>query len=284
MAMQELRTDSQQQPSLEGPLAKLRRAHTHLTELYDELNLYTSEENHHVVSDFVDEGDVRIYTMRIEVTKPLGNPTWGLLAGDFVHNLRGALDHLVWQLVLLNGERPTRANQFPICTTSDRYWDRDKKQPSVRERTLTGVAEPHRQMIDSVQPFLGPVRDELHLDYHPLSVLARLSNMDKHQLITSAFVNVGEIDEGMFNIVTSDGSGVGLFEVYQHALFEDRTEIGQLEMHGVRPDLGIKIDVNLPLEIGFGYPRGIRSDGFGMLYEFVRDFVKGFRLDFEVDE
>lgn len=283
MTIQEPKTDSHRQPSLEGPRAKLRRAHVHLTELYGELNAYTSEERHRVVSDFVDEGSKRTYTMRIDVVEPLGNPQWGLLAGDFIHNLRGALDHLVWQLVLLSGGSPTRSNQFPICRTSDRYWNGTEKQRSVRDRTLAGVAEQYRQKIDAVQPFIGPAHDDLHRDYHLLSALARLSNLDKHQLIPSAFVSVGEIDEEMFDVVTSDGSGVGVFEVYQHALFEDRTEIAKLEMHGVRPDLGVKIDVKLPLEIGFGHPKGIRSDGFGMLYEFARDFVKGFDPNFEAD-
>ena len=281
MTGQELKTDSHQTPSLEGPLAKLRRAHAHLKELYDQLNAYTSEQRHRVVSDVVDEGDKRTYTMRVEVLEPLGNPHWGLLVGDLVHNLRGALDHLVWQLVLLNGGQPTRENQFPICKTRDRYWNGTEKRPSVRERTLTGVAEQHRQKIDVLQPFQGMPVNETHLDYHLLSVLGRLSNMDKHQLITSAFVNIGEIDEGMFDIITSDGSGVAIFEIYQHALFQDRTEIGKVEMHGVRPDLGIQVSVNLPLEIGFGHPKGIRGDGLGMLYEHIRDFVKSFRSAFD---
>lgn len=280
-----LRSDSQELPSLAGPLAKLRRAHEHLGHLYGELNAYISEERHRVVvSERDDVGDDRVYTLRLEVIEPLDNPRWGLLVGDLIQNLRASLDHLVWQLVLLNGVEPTRANQFPICAERERYWEARGRTPSVRDRTLAGVAEHHRARIDSVQPFMAPRLDDYYPDYHVLMVLARLSNIDKHQLITGAFVNIGEIDPGMFDISTADGSGLADIEIYQHALFADRTEIARLRMIGVTPGLGVKIDVKLPLEIGFGYPKGVRGDGLGMLYEFVRDFVKGFGGEFAACE
>ncbi|HWY89805.1 MAG TPA: hypothetical protein VNY31_03965 [Solirubrobacteraceae bacterium] len=33
-------------------------------------------------------------------------PHLGVIVGDFLHDLRCVLDHLVWQLVLLNGRKP----------------------------------------------------------------------------------------------------------------------------------------------------------------------------------
>ena len=46
----------------------------------------------------------------------------GLILGDYIHNLRGALDHLVNQLAVLAGQAPGRKHQFPIgftaCTSS----------------------------------------------------------------------------------------------------------------------------------------------------------------------
>jgi len=191
MTGEEPRVDSHQLPSLAGPLSKLRRAHVHLRELYGELNAYTAEPRHRVISDHTAVGEDRIYKMRLEVLEPLGNPRWGLLVGDFVHNLRASLDHLVWQLVLLNGGRPTRSNQFPICSSRERYWESSGGQRSIRERTLAGMAARHREKIDSVQPFCAPFADTLDHEFHVLAVLARLSNIDKHQLIMSALVSVG---------------------------------------------------------------------------------------------
>lgn len=280
MSGEEPRVDSHQLPSLAGPLGKLHRAHVHLRELYGELNTYTAEQRHRVISDHTEVAGDRIYKMSLEVIEPLGNPGWGLLVGDFVHNLRASLDHLVWQLVLLNGKQPSRSNQFPICSSRERYWGSSGGQHSIRERTLAGVAAGHREKIDSVQPFCAPFPNALDCEFHVLAVLARLSNVDKHQLIMSALVSIGEVDPGMFDISTADGSGVAMIELQQHALFADRTEIGTVRMRGVTPGVGVKIDINLPLEIGFGYPKGVGSDGLGMMYEFVRDLVKGFAGDF----
>ncbi len=39
---------------------------------------------------------------------------WGILIGEFVHNLAFSLDHLAWQLVLLNGGTPNEGKPvFP---------------------------------------------------------------------------------------------------------------------------------------------------------------------------
>lgn len=41
---------------------------------------------------------------------------WGVLIGDVVHNLRSALDHLAWQLVLRNGGESSWRTQFPATS------------------------------------------------------------------------------------------------------------------------------------------------------------------------
>jgi hypothetical protein len=41
---------------------------------------------------------------------------WGPIIGDVVHNLRSALDHLVWQLTIANGHTPPN----PIPVEADR--------------------------------------------------------------------------------------------------------------------------------------------------------------------
>lgn len=52
----------------------------------------------------------------------------GVIVGDFLHNLRCGLDHLVWQLVLLNGATATKSNQFPICDTEDEFRKKARQQ------------------------------------------------------------------------------------------------------------------------------------------------------------
>lgn len=44
-----------------------------------------------------------------------------MLVGDYVHNVRSALDHVVWQLVIANRGAPGRHTQFPIALT-EKHW------------------------------------------------------------------------------------------------------------------------------------------------------------------
>jgi hypothetical protein len=89
----------------------------------------------------------------------------GVLVGDFLHNLRCTLDHLVWQLVHLNDQEPSERNQFPIFDTVERY----------RAKAPVYLAGSPQTLIETFQPFHldGDPRD------HMLAVLRRLSNIDK---------------------------------------------------------------------------------------------------------
>jgi hypothetical protein len=61
------------------------------------------------------------YVIRGKVTKPTGEI--GVIAGDAVHNLRSALDHLAWQLALLNTAKPHPRTQFPIARSESEFFD-----------------------------------------------------------------------------------------------------------------------------------------------------------------
>ena len=46
---------------------------------------------------------------------------WAVILGDAVHNLRSALDHLIWQLVLLDtGKDGSNEHQFPVASSGER--------------------------------------------------------------------------------------------------------------------------------------------------------------------
>jgi hypothetical protein len=59
-------------------------------------------------------------TFRIHITE---EPPFrlGLIFGDFLYNLRSALDNLITQLVLLAGNTPGKHNQFPILDRPDKW-------------------------------------------------------------------------------------------------------------------------------------------------------------------
>lgn len=103
--------------------------------------------------------------------------TWPITVSNVVHQLRSALDNAIAQLVVANGGTLEIARgQFPIFTSLDNYRkDRDKS------RYLEHVAEPARRVIDALQPFNSSTPE-----MHPLAILNRISNWDKHRGLHAA--------------------------------------------------------------------------------------------------
>ena len=105
--------------SLDGPRAKYRRAFEHMQTLHSEVAEFEDNHPDPKVEHF--DPETGRYTLAVE----FGDETdaerrdrarrWGIVLGDVIHNLRSALDHVVWQLVLLNGATPGPGNQWPIC-------------------------------------------------------------------------------------------------------------------------------------------------------------------------
>lgn len=95
---------------------------------------------------------------------------FGLILGDYVGNLRAALDHAVYGLA---GTQAGSHNAFPTEGDGKSFANRAKD-------ALRGVPEPIRALIESMQPFNGHARGDR------LALLARLSNIDKHRVLYPA--------------------------------------------------------------------------------------------------
>lgn len=110
---------------------------------------------------------------------------WGLALGDVLGSLRAALDHAlvghVRNQVPNLPESKERRLQFPVLTEPE-LWKGTSKNPGP-ERSLEGLCSP--EVLDAVkncQPFgFLPDRDP---PQHPLSVLNRLVNADKHREVS----------------------------------------------------------------------------------------------------
>src|SRR5439155_21053237 len=92
-----------------------------------EIAAYKTREPYAVIGEYqLDRPDGQHYVFRVRIFEE-PDPRWGLIAGDFVHNIRSALDYLAWQLVILNGKRPNSAVQFPIFTTCGEFVTKGKR-------------------------------------------------------------------------------------------------------------------------------------------------------------
>jgi hypothetical protein len=171
------------EPSLAACWAKLDRASEHIAELKTEVVAYFESTPIRIESSSF-EAETGWWIFKTDEVKRLPlRPS--VIIGDILHNLRSALDHLVWQLVLFNGADPTTRNQFPIESGEQRF-------AKAARRMLAGVAEHHIEQIKGVQPFAQGESDEFgNARASALVLLRDLSNQDKHRLINPVMAAMG---------------------------------------------------------------------------------------------
>lgn len=93
--------------------------------------------------------------------------------GDALHNLRSALDHLAYQLVIANGEKPRKLTSFPICKTVERY-------QTTGLRQIEGMRQNAKDAIEAVQPYRGADPADTLWCLHQLDIV------DKHRVLVTA--------------------------------------------------------------------------------------------------
>lgn len=153
---------------------KLDRASHHLDSLDAKVREWRKRETHRYVSHFDREsGKQFVY---LEFTEPVP-AEFRLIIGDCLHNLRSALDNLVYELALAHigidplPEDRARKLEFPI------FGDREMTKGECRNKI--GCIHPDAQtVIKCLQPHNRG--DEFASD--PFWKLQQLNNMDKHRV------------------------------------------------------------------------------------------------------
>lgn len=154
---------------LDGMRRKIERADKHIGELHGAIKEWTDTDPYLVVpEDDLDAGD-KVYRVRIREQPPADR--WSPIIGDAIHNLRSALDLLVYQLVLANGKTPYTGNGFPIYETEAEY---KAKLPGK----VQGTAKKARKVIDGCKPYKAGNLGLWQL--HALDII------DKHRLLVTA--------------------------------------------------------------------------------------------------
>jgi hypothetical protein len=163
----------------------------------------------------------------------------GVIVGDFLHNLRCVLDHLVWQLVELNGQEPTNHNQFPI-------FDKRANYKAKAGRYLRGVAADHQALIETFQPYR--LNGDPKYDY--LAMLRDLSNIDKHRFVHPVvIVGEGEKREVQFTELGVTTDALFRMEHYlTYTVFTSFEKLFPLPAHAV--DNAIVSAVNDAIQTG----------------------------------
>lgn len=221
--------------TLEGVRFKLDRADEHIKESTRRVNAITA--NPYIVrpyhcgaGDGWDEWELRLSNV-VQVPSDLGIPI-----GDAVHNLRSSLDHLMWQLVLLNGCTPTKRTQFPIFEDLDDYRCDSR---AMRK----GISKKHDALVKDLQPHQR-VGDERN---HPLWWLSELNNFDKHRLVLLANMVIPGL--GLRTSVPHE------LDIESLAVFapeaKDGAVIAKLKVFPHSPDAEVRMNPRVPCQIRF---------------------------------
>ena len=184
MNMDEL---SKAQCALEGIRGKVRRAEDGLALLTDEMTRFCRELQESVQHEVREDRDEQVWVYRGET--PNAPIEWSIRIGEILYNLRSALDHLAWQLVLANGQTPGPHTAFPIV-------DREPAWNSRRDRDLRGMSEPAIAQIRWLQPYGGGLN--LPFDVSAFLHLHTLCNIDKHRHLILAAINL-DLGRPIFN-------------------------------------------------------------------------------------
>lgn len=169
-------------PTYEGVTAKLRRSKVHFNALNTEISALADSDAYRFTSEIRRGGVEHLYRA---IDPPDVDPDWALTIGDCIHNLRTALDHLAYLLVLRAGRTPNDRTQFPLRRSRR---DPDPKGAAAHHSSIEpagGVSAEARALIESVQPYHGgPVGDALGL-------LNRMDVIDKHRHLTVQTLAIG---------------------------------------------------------------------------------------------
>jgi hypothetical protein len=168
-------------PSLDGVYEKIERARVHQVELTRRLAAVLGRDKQSFTLDAEPEDGK--YAFRVSGV-PAVDPEWKTIVGDCLFNLRSALDHLAWQLVLVDGGQPLNRTSFPVR----KAWDNKPLLiPQVSSCDILDTLEAVQPYCDTGDPPDAPV-------LHPLWALHRLNIIDKHRqlLVVVHTPNLGE--------------------------------------------------------------------------------------------
>jgi hypothetical protein len=162
-------------PVLEGLPLKVARAERHIAEVEAGMMAYLDGRTE-AGSPYITSGQFDRATSEYVISAVIQHeppPGLGLVLAEAAHALRSSLDHLVWDLVRLRGNEPTRRTQFPVFLDEPGF---NQKSPPMVE----GLSTTDKDTIRSLQPFIVNPAAPAET---PLAVLSWIDNTDKHRLI-----------------------------------------------------------------------------------------------------
>ena len=237
---------------------KVERANQHLCDLEVLRNNFINGHSYRIEREYHPPTGHNIYRVFDIQTPPA---EIGLLAGDVIHNLRSALDHLAYQLVYVNGATHSKQTAFPI-------WDSESEYRAQRARRVKGMAQSAIDMIDASEPYQGGKGAGLW-------VLHYLDIADKHHALLTPLINVTEASFTIPGYWERDYKGVGdvAFPNFGKPLKDgDVIAIREATMDN---------NMNLTLDVAFTEPEVIEGKAIIKTLQRLIDLVDNLLLGFK---
>ena len=168
---------------LEGPRLKVRRADSKIKSLRGAEKVFMRESKYEVVrAEFNPKSGEYVY--RVRASSPPPSLEWGVDIGEIAHNLRSALDRLVYQLAFLNtAPKAPTGTQFPIFLIGKTTKKRNGRLIAHFEREgrryIASLRPSHQACIERLQPYKRGQGGRTN----PSWMLSEINNADKHRLI-----------------------------------------------------------------------------------------------------
>lgn len=178
---------------LDGAWAKLDRATNHFDALHSRIALLFPPKQDDATAGHEYNPDRQELIVKLPKATP-ADPALPLILGDCLHNARSALDHLVFQLAILNRASSAAAEKtaFPICLTSEKFRD------ATTRKVAPFISGPALTEIEKLQPYAtgNAGADDI------LWVLHQLDIIDKHRLL---LVTVSKFRATSFTVTVPTG-------------------------------------------------------------------------------
>jgi hypothetical protein len=180
----------------------------------------------------------------VRTTEPPPNSI-ALEIGEFLYQLRGALDASVYETACLNcGQRPPPDEsklEFPICDTPQSFENGRRK---IRQLT------PEQQkLIESVQPYNAPGLESADLPYNfnrGLGILNDWARKDRHRGLHVVASWASEIRP---LLEVPRGTDLDQMTVTPSFLLRDETRVASFKLAGWQPGMNLRANPNLYLDI-----------------------------------
>jgi hypothetical protein len=212
---------------------KIERAKEHCAALDAEVIAWVATKPITMTKEKDPEG--RRHALVAEIVTPPPLDRWALMSGDCVHNLRSALDSLLYGIAIhetgLNPPKDEARLQFSITSSPEKF-----EEQKNRIRTLSAAVQTE---IEKAQPYQNP-----HPEFPPvLELLGFLDNIDKHRTlhVVAAVPHAASISD-----IVSTGDATITVSVYR-TIITGKTEILSFTIEPPNPDLAYKYEATITI-------------------------------------